>query len=212
MRNPWLDVPPGDYERHMSSPAVDQLSTLARLFGEALEVFRPADVLLLGIATGNGLDRIDANVTRHVTGIDINPEYLARTRTLYSTPAFDLTLQCADAAAIAYTPATYDFVHCALVLEYLDWRQLLVALAPAIRPGGGLSVVLQRPSATAPPVTPTPYASLERLETVFHFVEAQSLIDEARREGLELRSRRTVPLQSGKAFELLLFEKASGRS
>lgn len=212
MRNPWLDIPPSDYERHMSSPAVDQFSMLARLFGEALAVFRPAEVLLLGIATGNGLDRIDAGITRRVTGIDINPEYLARAKALYSTPAFDLTLQCADATTIEYSPDAYDIVHCALLLEYLDWRRLVSAVAPSIRQGGGLSVVLQRPSATASPVTPTPYASLERLTTVFHFVEARPLIDEAGRAGLKLRSRRTEPLKSGKAFELLLFEKPVGPS
>jgi hypothetical protein len=46
-RNPWLDIPASDYLGHMSSPEVDQLSLLSGLFREALERFRPADVLLL---------------------------------------------------------------------------------------------------------------------------------------------------------------------
>ena len=85
-RNAWLDVPADDYIGHMSSPEVDQLSVLSRLFREALERFLPADVLLLGCATGNGLDRVDRSVTRRVTAVDINPEYLTRLQEQFPNP------------------------------------------------------------------------------------------------------------------------------
>lgn len=207
MRNPWLDIPAHDYEGHMNSPAVDQLSALARLFGEALALFRPTDVLLLGCATGNGLDEVDPNVTRHITGVDINPNYLARVKERYPQPMFGLTLQCADAATIAFEADAFDLVHCALVLEYLDWRQLITAVSPAIRTGGGLCVVLQRPSTVSPAVTPTNYPSLQRLEDAFQFVEPSLVADHARAAGLDLLARRTDPLKSGKAFDVLWFRR-----
>lgn len=76
MRNPWLDIPLEDYEGHMSSPGVAQLKALADLFEEALNQCRPKSVAILGIAGGNGLERIDISVTNQIVGIDIHPTYL----------------------------------------------------------------------------------------------------------------------------------------
>lgn len=63
LANPWLSIPLEDYEGHMSSPEVGQLDALAELFGEALEYRRPASVAVLGVADGNGLDRVDPKIT-----------------------------------------------------------------------------------------------------------------------------------------------------
>lgn len=207
MRNPWLEIPAADYLGHMASPEVDQLSVLARLFGETLERSRPRDVLLLGCSTGNGLDRIDASVTRSVTGVDINQEYLDRLREAWLHPPFDLWLECADVMTRQFDAGAFDLVHCALLFEYLDWPGLIPALARTLRPGGWFSVVLQAPSAALPAVTRTDYPSLLRLEAVFHFVDPASLIARARAAGLELQTRRTEPLTSGKTFEMLQFRR-----
>ena len=96
-------------------------------------------------------------------------------------------------------------VHAALVLEYIEWSSLLPRIASTLKPGGVLSVVLQLPSATSPAVTPSPYGSLQALESLFHFVAPDVLIEAARGEGLRLTSRRSEPLPSGKAFEVLRF-------
>src|SRR5215831_4846669 len=68
--NPWLTVPLTDYERHMASPEVGQLRFLSDLFAESLECFHPRSVAVLGIAGGNGLDRIDPGVTQRIVGFD----------------------------------------------------------------------------------------------------------------------------------------------
>src|SRR5579872_7410889 len=85
--HPWLAVPLDDYERHMSSAPVRQLDALADLFGEALRICQPQSVAVLGVAGGNGLDRVDPAVTRRVVGIDIHPEYLDAVRQRHSAIA-----------------------------------------------------------------------------------------------------------------------------
>ncbi len=207
MRNPWLDIAADDYVGHMTSPEVGQLPVLSRLLGEALDEFRPGDLLLIGCSTGNGLCHVDPVVTHRVTGVDINPEYLRRLAEQFPHPGFELTLTCADVMAYRFAADTFDLVHCALLFEYLDWPRLVGEVGRTVRTGGGLSVVLQRPSDVVPAVTPTTYASLRRLESLFQFVDPAAVIARARVCGFELRSQRAEPLNSGKAFDVLHFRK-----
>ena len=80
MANPWLNVPLTDYENHMNSAGVEQSAALSALFAEALAHCQPESVAVIGVAGGNGLDRIDSSVTRRMLGIDINPAYLDAVR------------------------------------------------------------------------------------------------------------------------------------
>ena len=66
MNNPWLQLSLADYEGHMSSPEVQQLAALSDLFAEALAICRPASLAVVGVAGGNGLDRIDGYITKHI--------------------------------------------------------------------------------------------------------------------------------------------------
>lgn len=207
MHNPWLDIPVADYEGHMGSPEVGQSAVLGALLGEALKEFRPRDLLLPGCATGNGLAQVDPEVTRRVVAVDINPEYLGELRRRYPAPGFELQAQCADVMACTFAQETFDLVHCALLLEYTEWRSLVPALARAIRDGGALQVVLQLPSVERPAVTPTRFASLRRLDPLFRFVEPAALVKCARECALALESQRTETLRSGKAFAVLRFRR-----
>lgn len=209
-RNPWLDIPVSDYEGHMNSPGVAQLPVLSRLLGEAVAKCRPRNLLLLGCASGNGLSQIDPEVTREVVAVDINPEYLEELRRQHPNPPFNLQAVRADVMSYAFESESFDMVHCALLLEYVDWPALIPALARAIRPGGVLSVVLQQPSDTQSAVTPTRFTSLARLETIFRFVDPVALVDCAGGCALPLLSRRTEPLASGKAFDILHFRRVGG--
>ena len=93
--NPWLEVPLADYENHMNSAGVEQLAALSELFAEALAYCQPESVAVIGIAGGNGLDRVDNTVTRRVVGIDINPAYLDAVRQRFEQMP-GLELICAD--------------------------------------------------------------------------------------------------------------------
>jgi len=84
---------------------------------------------------------------------------------------------------------------------------LLRRVATALRPGGVLSVILQRPSASSPALTPTKFTSMRTLESLFRFVEPTALVDEARGEGLALNARHREALPAGKSFEVLRFMK-----
>jgi hypothetical protein len=79
--NPWLNIPPDDYETHMSSKNVQQYGTLSELFGEAPALCRPESVAVLGLAGGNGLERLDRNVTQRIIGIDDQPGLSGSERT-----------------------------------------------------------------------------------------------------------------------------------
>jgi len=203
--NPWLDIPADDYVGHMSHPAVDQRAVLNRLLCDALADVRPRTLLVVGCSTGNGLEHVNPAVTDRVTVVDINSSYLQRLANQFSNPGFGLEIRCVDVTEAVLERNAFDLVHTALVLEYLDWGPLIPRLASALTPGGVLSVVLQRPSSASPAVTPTQFASLRLLESQFHFVDAESLIEAAATLGLTVRLRRTEPLPSGKAFEVLRF-------
>lgn len=209
MSNPWLDITEVDYVGHMTSPAVNQRPVLSRLLGDALERALPGAVLVLGCSTGNGLEHVDSTVTRRVMGVDINPAYLRRLVERFPNPGFALDVRCADLAEYAFEREAFDLVHAGLVLEYVEWPPLLPRLAETLRAGGTFSAVLQRPSVSSPAVTPTEFISLRSLESLFHFVEPDVLVARARNVGLELEDRRTEPLQSAKAFEVLRFVKGA---
>jgi trans-aconitate methyltransferase len=207
MRNPWLDISEIDYVGHMSSPTVNQRPVLSRLMGDAIESVRPRTMLVLGCSTGNGLEHVNPEVTSRVTVVDLNPAYLLRLGERFPNPGFELDVQCADLADVVLEPEAFELVHAALVLEYVEWPLLVPRVASTLKPGGVLSVVLQLPSATSPAVTPTTFASLQSLESLFRFVEPETLVAAARAAGLTMSSRRTEWLPGGKAFEVLRFVK-----
>jgi Methyltransferase domain len=208
MNNPWLDIPADDYVGHMSSPEVGQYQLLNRLMRNILDSVRPRTLLVPGCSMGNGFEHIDRCVTSRVVGVDINPLYLERLVETFSRPDFLIDVRCADLTVYPFESETFDLVHAALVFEYVEWSLLLPRVVGTLRAGGVLSAVLQLPSPSNPVVTPTRFTSLCSLESVFHFVGPDSLVARAATLGLPLESRRTEPLGSGKAFEVLRFRKA----
>jgi len=209
-RNPWLDIPAGDYVGHMRSPEVAQHEVLNGLLRDILEGVRPRSLLVLGCSTGNGFVHVDPSVTSRVVGVDVNPAYLQRLVERFPHPSFDLDVQCSDLVAYTFESEAFDLVHAALVFEYVEWLRLLPRVVGALRPGGVLSVVLQLESPAAPAVTPTGFTKLRSLESVFRFVEPDVLMAHAAALGLHLKSRRTEQLKSAKAFAVLRFEKRAG--
>ncbi|HEY7190131.1 MAG TPA: class I SAM-dependent methyltransferase [Vicinamibacterales bacterium] len=207
MNNPWLDIPYGDYVGHMSSPQVGQHQVLNALLADALASARPCRALILGCSTGNGLEHVDPAVTSHVVAVDINPAYLARLAERFPSPPFALELRYADLETCAFERDAFDLVHAALILEYVDWARVLPRVAAALRRGGVLSTVLQLPSPGTPAVTPSTYATLRLLESIFTFVDPELLVADAASLGLGLDSRRRERLASFKAFEVLSFTK-----
>ena len=73
--------------------------------------------------------------------------------------SFALNVRCGDLADMLFEPASFDLVHAALLLEYLDWQSLLGRWASALKTGGIFNLVIQRPSGSVTAVTPTGWRS-----------------------------------------------------
>ncbi|HEX3748094.1 MAG TPA: methyltransferase domain-containing protein [Bryobacteraceae bacterium] len=206
LRHPWLSVPLRDYEAHMSADAVAQFAPLSEMFGEALQAFQPNSVAILGIAGGNGLERIDPAVTHRVYGIDVNPEYLAAARLRHPAIA-GLELHCLDLAEQKLDLEPVDLVYAALIFEHAGIECCLDNALHLVAPGGVLSVVLQLPSTTEPAVGNSPIASIQAHRNSFHFVETDAFTQELESRGFHLIRSTTRPLPSGKAFWMAYFRK-----
>jgi SAM-dependent methyltransferase len=200
-------VPLHDYEEHMTSGAVQQLGALSELFGEALRGCRPESVAILGVAGGNGLERIDPVVTRRVCGIDINPEYLRAVRERHAAVP-GLELHCADLAGQGIELAPVQLVHAALIFEHAGVACCLDNAVNLVAPGGVLSVVLQLPSASEAAVGDAARPSIQALRQSFRSIDPASLSREIEGRGFRLVRQLRRPLASGKAFWMGLFERA----
>jgi hypothetical protein len=207
MANPWLNVPLADYENHMSSAGVEQSAALSELFAQALAHCQPESVAIIGIAGGNGLDRIDSRVTRRVVGIDINPSYLDTVRQRYRQMP-GLELMCADLNERIDGCTPVQLVHAALVFEHAGTGACLDNVLRLVADGGSISVVLQLPSDSAPGVSKTQLASMQILSADFTMIDPARLraTIEARGFHIVRESRRDLP--AGKAFWMGIFARA----
>ena len=205
MPNPWLAIPLADYEGHMASPGVAQSEALAGLFDCALRRTRPRSVAILGVAGGNGLDRISPEVTTRVCGLDINPHYLEAVRQRHAALP-GLELHCVDLASQSAEIAPVRLVHAALIFEHAGLDGCLRNAAAMVAPGGSLSVVLQLPSADAPGVGVSPYPSLQSLSAEFRLIAPAQLRTALAGFGFRQGWETERPLPGGKAFWMGVFD------
>lgn len=208
MSNPWLDIPLADYEGHMASAEVRQTEALSDLFAQALAVRRPASVAVLGIAGGNGLERIDSRFTERVVGLDFNPEYLEATRQRFAKLK-GLELHCVNLTEETLCLEPVEMVHAALIFEHAGVGRCLDNAISLLAPDGVLSVVLQLPSTTAHGVGKGGFASIEKLKTHFSLVDPKGLRAELLGRGMEPVWETQRNLAAGKAFWLGIFVRVN---
>jgi hypothetical protein len=207
--NSWLTVPLDDYEAHMKSSDVQQLTPLADLFKYSLDHCFPESVAVLGVAGGNGLEHIDTAVTKRIVGIDINQQYLDTVQQRFGTlPGLEL-YGCDLAQTDFCVIAPVALVHAALIFEHVGLGRPLTNALSLVAPGGMVSVVLQLPSEGEPGIACTGYASMQALKRDFALIaegEFQRLMTQ---QGFRLaeQHRRAVP--AGKALWLGIFSSPS---
>ena len=204
MSNPWLSISLEDYEGHMCSPAVGQLTILAELFKSVLGRYRPESVAILGVAGGNGLEHIDCTVTKRTVGVDINRRYLDEAGQRFGTLA-GLELHCCDLAGSSVNLAPVALVHAALIFEHVGLGIALKNALSLIAAGGRLSVVLQLPSTEEQSVASTSYTSMQALKHDFTLIDPGEFQSRLRPKGFELVEEQTRSLPGGKALWLGVF-------
>jgi hypothetical protein len=202
--NPWLSIPLGDYEGHMASAGVEQLSALSFLFERALRHVRPRSVAVVGIAGGNGLEHIEASITR-VVGIDIHAGYLDEVRRRF--PQLPLELHCLDIAREREPIPPVDLVHAALIFEHAGIGAALDNALSLVGPGGALSVVLQLPSTATADVAPTRFASMTSLRDHFTLVDFDELRQIVESKGFDPLVEEAKAVPGGKALWLGIFRR-----
>ncbi len=193
-------MPAADYEGHMASPGVRQLEFLSRVFGELMQEFAPESLLLLGCATGNGLERIEPGRIRRLVGLDINPEYLEICRERHGERLPGLELVCADFASFETGTASFDFVHAALFFEYVEPESAMRKISRWLAPGGILAVVLQLPHGSGGNVSETEFEGVKILEPAIRLVDPDVFRRLARKFGLSETRFSRERLASGKEF------------
>jgi SAM-dependent methyltransferase len=200
MSNPWLEIPLDDYEGHMSLPAVGQAQMIAEQLDRSLDRWAPTSIAVIGCAGGNGLDRIAGGTVERVVAVDVNPDYIERTRDRHAQRLQGLELVCADvqSESLIYDPV--DFTYAALLFEYVGLLSTLKTLKRNSRPDAVLTVVLQLPHSSVPAISPSPYKSLGNLATAMTLVAPERLCQGAEHVGFTVTDSTILDLPSGKRF------------
>jgi SAM-dependent methyltransferase len=203
--NPWTVVPAADYERHMGPEGVDQLAPLSALFQEVYLAAQPDRVLVLGCATGNGLEHVNPAVTQNVVGVDVNLQYLGIARQRFMHLGAKLELFCTEAEKFRSSPGAFNLVHAALVFEYLHPEVLVRRISEWLAAEGTCSVVLQLPGGKAPRA---PTRTMQIIEQAMKLVPPDELTRLFEHYGLPRKRAKTVPLKHGKIFWVASFGRS----
>jgi hypothetical protein len=206
MPNPWLEIALEDYEGHMGSDNVRQLGALSDLFKRVLDICVPQSLAILGVAGGNGLERVDTVITKRIVGLDINPRYLETVRQRYSALP-GLELHCVDLTGEQLNLAPVDLVHAALVFEHTGLGRCLENALSLVAPRGMVSVLLQLPSKAGQDVTVTRYSSMQTLRNSFALIDVSLFCRELQEKGFRLFKQEQRSLPGEKAFWLGVFAR-----
>ncbi|ACL67127.1 Methyltransferase type 12 [Anaeromyxobacter dehalogenans 2CP-1] len=207
--NPWTVVPAADHARYLGPEGLDLRSTLDGLFQEAYLSAQPDRLLVVGCATGDGLEHVDPSVTGRVVGLDVNLQYLAIARQRFFHLGPRLELYCTDAETWRAPPGAFDLVHAALVLEYLHPEPLVRRIAGWLADGGACSIVLRLPGGEAPE---PPSQALRLIERAARPVPPEELVRLFEHYGLPLRRQRVVQAPGGTSLWAGAFGRAEARA
>jgi len=196
-QSPWSVVQASDYERYMGPEGVDQLGPLSALFQEAVLAAQPDRLLVVGCATGNGLEHVDPSVTRRIVGVDLNLQYLGIVRQRFFHLGPRLELYHADIATFRAAPGSFDLIHAALVFEHLYPEVLVRRVSEWLAEHGICSVVLEAPGGDRPE---PPSKALQLVASAMQLVAPEELTRLFEHYGLGLRRQKEVLLRRGDRF------------
>jgi hypothetical protein len=191
----------------MSAAEVQQLDALSELCAEAIAFRLPASMAILGVAGGNGLERIDCKLTRRIVGLDVNPHYLSAVSRRFAHLS-GLELHCMDLAEQVIDLPPVELVHTALVFEHAGTGRCLDNALSLVAGNGALSIVLQLPARAGHDVGRTGFASIQRLAPHFALIDPAWLCETLAERSFKMsfESRRSLP--AGKEFWMGIFVRA----
>lgn len=207
--NPWLSIPSVDYERHMAE--VGQSDALRKIFARIYAEIRPRRVLVLGCTTGQDLALVDPNVTERSVGVDLNHKYLEAARIPLARLGKSLDLIHGDVLSIDLAAASFDLIHAALIVEYVDSSALIDRIREWLAVDGVCCIVSQNAVDGVVAVSRTRYESLRSLDGQIRLIDRDTLNAAAHAAGLEPSSAYSVNLPGGKSFSVTLVRKPTSR-
>lgn len=201
--NPWKEVDLDDYESHMSLDSVAQLQALNDMTGEQIYDYDVRDVMIMGVAGGNGLNHIDKEKIRRVYGVDINGDYLNKCRERFAALGDTLVTVQADLTDETTELPHADLVIANLLLEYVGYASFarnIRHIAPQY-----VSVIIQINEGEGF-VSDSPYLhSFDKLNEVYNHIDDAGLTEVMAQIGYNLIKTLKRALPNGKALERLDF-------
>lgn len=121
MKNPWEEIPLADYENHMKLGSVMQLQAMNEMMKAQFSDYPVSNVMILGIAGGNGLEHISKDKYERVYGVDVNSDYLKEV--IHRYPDLDGILEylCINLLHEADKLPKTDMVIANLLIEYIGY-------------------------------------------------------------------------------------------
>jgi SAM-dependent methyltransferase len=175
---------------------------------EILEKYQPQKFLLIGCATGNGLEHIDVNVTVKSYALDINPEYVRITRDRYENKIKGLTVLCVDIETSNIMEfEAVDLIFCPLVLEYVNPSYVLVKLAKMLNNNGRIVIVTQE-TIQSSFVSKSNYKSLESLKSIAKEWSVDSLVEICSSLSLVKESSQRKKISPSKVFNIVTLTRS----
>ncbi len=131
MKNPWEEISLSDYENHMKLDSVMQLQAMNEMMKGQFNAYPVSNIMILGIAGGNGLEHISKDKFEKVYGIDVNSNYLEEV--IYRYPCLDGILECLCINLIneANKLPNADMVIANLLIEYIGYQCFQKAIQQA---------------------------------------------------------------------------------
>lgn len=197
MKNPWLEISHSDYESHMIE--VGQAQVLKGLTKYWLDKYKPKSFALIGCCTGNGLEHIKPEITNDVYAIDINPDYLLKTKEKFNTKFKNLQICTLDVQNDEINIKNIELVFIGLVLEYVEPEIAVKKIIEMLSDNGVLSIVIQKSKQTSF-VSKTKYKSLEKLADISNKVNEKEMDKFIQSQNLELIKKDKIELMNNKSF------------
>jgi len=210
MNNPWEKIDLNIYEEHMSSDKVLQLQTLSSITKQQLNDYEHTNVIILGVAGGNGLEHIDIFNTKKVYGIDVNKKYLDVCKARYRHQLANiLELICCDASDSKTILPFSNILICNLIIEYLGVNKFIELIQNNIDNVNIVSCVIQKNNNTSFVSNSSLTSAFDPILSIHNDIDSNELLNMFLHIGLKLIKSIVYPLSNDKTFIRMDFKKSN---